>query len=314
MADHQGEDLLVEIEALAAALAGEAGAMLRSRFRTHLEVEYKDKDKRDPVTSADKEVQAYLVEAISEKFPDHRVVGEEAPEEEEDSEEEGTAAADYLWVLDPLDGTTNFLNGLPIYGVSIGVLHRGTPVAGAVFVPWPSDHGGHVLHARKGGGAKLDGEPLVMPRSEGPEANRLSGLPGIFGARYRFRKPMRRKVGEVRLSGSIVYELALTALGAYQYVMLGGPRLWDVAAGVLVVMEAGGAVLVGQSRRVGWQPLSLLGPSWDSGPPTTKDVRSWAAPMVVGMADVAPFVAENIRDRSHLSSRVARLAKRLVSR
>ena len=314
MADHSGEDLLVDIEALAAALAGQAGAMLRTRFRTSLEVEYKDEEKRDPVTSADKEVQAYLAEAISEKFPDHRIVGEEAPEEEQDSEEEGTGAADYLWVLDPLDGTTNFLNGLPIYGVSIGVLHRGTPVAGALFVPWPTDEGGHVLHARKGGGASLDGEPLVMPRSEGPEANRLSGLPGIFGARYRFRKPMRRKVGEVRLSGSIVYELALTALGTFQYSVLGCPRLWDVAAGVVVVVEAGGAVLVGQGRRGGWQPLSLLGPSWDSGPPSTKLIRSWAAPMVVGMADVAPFVAENIRDRSRFGGRVARLARKLVYR
>ena len=308
MAGVPGEELLIEMESLAAGLAGQGGAMLRSRFRGSLEVEYKDEHKRDPVTSADKEVQAYLTEAISQKFPDHVVVGEE------DSEEEGTVASDYLWILDPLDGTTNFLNGLPIYGVSIGVLHRGTPVAGALFVPWPTEKGGHVLHARKGGGARLDGEPLVMPRSEGPEPNRLTGLPGIFGARYRFRKPMRRKVGEVRLSGSIVYELALTALGAYQYVVLGGPRLWDVAAGVLVVMEAGGAVMVGQGRRGGWQPLSLLGPSWDSGRPSTKDVRSWAAPMVAGMADVAPFVAANIRDRSRFGGRVARLVRKLVTR
>ena len=112
-------------------------------------------------------------------------------------------AADVLWVLDPLDGTTNFLNGLPVYAVSIGVLYRGTPVAGALFVPWPGSNGGVVLHARRGGGARMEDEALSVLDGDAPEAGRLTGLPASFGARFRVGSGLRRQPGEVRVTGSI---------------------------------------------------------------------------------------------------------------
>ena len=299
------QELLTKMEARAVDMAWSAGDLLRRRFGGPLEVKYKDKHQRDPVTSADKEAQELLSASISKEFPEHAILGEEGPEEE------GAIAADVLWLLDPLDGTTNFLNGLPIYGVSIGALYQGVPVAGALFIPWPADSAGQVLHARRGGGAKMNGEALSMAVDEVPQPNRLTGLPGIFGARYRFKKPMRGRIGEVRLSGSVVYEMALTALGAFQYAVFGGPRVWDVAAGALVVMEAGGTVLVRQRRERAWRPLDTLGPSWVPRPPSGKELRSWAAPMVVGSSQVAPFVAAHIGDRSHFTSSIARLARKL---
>ncbi|HCH10345.1 MAG TPA: inositol monophosphatase, partial [Dehalococcoidia bacterium] len=69
---------------------------------------------------------------------------------------------DFLWVLDPLDGTKNFLHGLPVYACSVGVLYKGAPVAGAVFVPWPVEGGGIVFHAHKGGGAFADSEMISV--------------------------------------------------------------------------------------------------------------------------------------------------------
>ena len=300
------DGLATQIEARAAEMARRAGEILQERFGRPLEVEYKDKKRQDPVTSADKECQAYLVDAISHHFPDHGIVGEEGSDAAADA-----AATDFLWIIDPLDGTTNFLNGLPIYAVSIAVLHQGTPLVGALFIPWPGKIGGVVLHARRGGGAWMDGEPLSIPHSEGPEANRLTGLPASFGAGFRLGKGLRGKVGEVRVTGSIAYELALTACGAFQYAVFGAPRIWDVAGGVVIVMEAGGMVLIRQRKGRRWEPATTLGPTWERKPPSFKDIRNWATPVIAGNAQVAPLVAANIRSRLFLLARIARMLRRL---
>ncbi len=300
------EGLAMEIEARAVEMARGAGRILQSRFSGPLEVEYKDdKKEQDPVTSADKESQAYLSEYIARHFPDHGIVGEEGSQEDE------SPAPEFLWILDPLDGTTNFLNGLPIYAVSIGVLHRGKPIAGALYIPWPGEKDGVVLHARKGGGAWMDEEPISIPGSETIRANRLTGLPASLGARFRLGKDLRRRVGEVRVTGSVAYELALTALGTFQYVVFGGPRIWDMAGGTIIVMEAGGAVMAVSSNRRRWEPLTALGPPWEKGTPTMKEVRNWSASLIVGNAHIASFVGANLRGRYPISARVARIMRRL---
>ena len=286
--------LAVEMESVAVEMAREAGRMLQARFRGQLEVEYKDDKKQDPVTSADKECQAYLIDTISSRFPDHGVIGEEGGD---DVDAADATAPDTLWILDPLDGTTNFLNGLPLYGVSIGVLQRGTPLVAAIFIPWPGEAEGLVLHARRGAGAWLNEERLALPRSEGPEAVRLIALPGSFGAMFRVRKEMAGRLGQPRMTGSIVYELALTACGAFQYVVFGGPKIWDVAAGALLIVEAGGAVLVRRRASRRWEPMESLGPSWDGDPPSLKEVRGWTAPMIAGNSGVAPLIASGLRRR-----------------
>ena len=298
--------LLVEMEARAAEMARDAGKILKGHFGGHLDVEYKGKGKRDPVTSADKESQSYLCETISRLFPGHGIVAEEGPEEGD------AALPDLTWVLDPLDGTTNYLNGLPIYAVSIAVLHRGEPIAGALYVPWPGQNGGIVLQAHRGGGARLDGQPLSIPQAEGLETSRLVGLPGSFGARFRLGKGMRGRVGEPRVTGSIAYEMALTACGVMQYAVFGGPRVWDVAAGALVVVEAGGTVLIRRRRR--WEPLGVLGPSWEAGSPSYKDMRGWAASLIAGDAQAATLVAASLRARAGLIASVGRLLRMVQSR
>ena len=299
------ESLVAEIEAKAADMARQSGEILRQYFRRPLEVEYKDKKEQDPVTTADKESQRYLCEAISRDFPEHGILGEEGPEDRE------AAAADFLWVLDPLDGTTNFINGLPAYAVSIGVLHRGSPLVGALFIPWPGQNDGLVLHARKGGGSWAGEERVSISEGDGPKANRLAGLPASFGARFRLRKGLRGRVGEVRVTGSIAYELALTTLGGFQYVLFGGPRVWDVAAGAVLVTEAGGAALVGNKGGRLWEPLTTLGPPWEGGRPNLGQIRDWVTPLIAGEAKVTAVVVANLQRRRSLTGRITRLARKL---
>ena len=307
--------LLADISAHAVDMARGAGAILTGYFGQTLEVEYKDKDQRDPVTNADKESQDFLKRAISDHFPDHSILGEE-------DEEDDAPAQDFVWVLDPLDGTRNYLSGLPVYACSIGVMYRGVPVFGALFVPWPSEGGGVVIHATKGAGAFVEQERLSVAGTDGPNGNSLATFPASFGGRYRFPKSARDKVGEVRVTGSIAYEMAMAAKGTVQYAVVTAPHLWDVAGGAVIVMEAGGLVMRGRRpqglkavlQTVRWEPLESFVPAWDHGGVTLKDLRRWSEPMVVGNPGAVRFVIANMKTRSLLRYRLSRATRRLGRR
>ena len=306
------EDLpLVEMESLAVGMAGEAGEILARYFRSlgALNVEFKDKRERDPVTNADTECQRLLVKAIAERFPEHGILGEE----DEDKEKEDSPAPDTVWVLDPLDGTRNFLNGLPVYASSIGVMHRGVPVVGAVFIPWPGGDG-MVVRAHRGGGAFAGDEPIgVFPESE-PHASRLVTLPAYFGAAYSFRKPMRGKVGELRNLGSLAYDMVMVAMGVTQYSITTGPHLWDVVGGLAVAAEAGAHIALGRRERrllglaqsTRWERTESLAPSWRSGETTMRELRRWVMPVAVANPAIVEMVTSNLRARPATVRRLRR--------
>ena len=289
---------LAEIEAHAAGAARRAGAVLAQRFGGPLRVEYKDDRKGDPVTTVDREVQRQIAEGISERFPEHGIVGEEDPEDD-------ATVRELTWVLDPLDGTTNFISGLPLYASSVGVLHRGRPVAGAVFLSWPCPEGGVVMHARRGGGAFRDGEPLGPAGETGREGPAIAGMPGSFASVYRFRKAARERVGEPRVMGSIVYELGLVALGALDYSVVNAPRLWDVAAGVLLIAETGGLVVRGRRvrgvgrllGRTSWEPMEALVAPCEEGVTRHAELRRWSTPLAAGRPEAVGYVTARLRRR-----------------
>ena len=306
------DGFLQEIETSAVQFAHGAGEILSARFGRQIAIEYKDKEQRDPVTEVDKACQEYLVREIGRKYPDHSILGEEGSGE--DSKEAETSSSDFLWVLDPLDGTTNYLNGLPVFASSIGVLYRGRPVAGALYIPWPTAGGGFVLHCRRGAGCFAGDDRVSVYEAEEIVNNRLVGLPGFFGMGTRFGPGMKGRTGEVRTTGSIAYELAMTACGVLQYAVIGGPRMWDMAAGALTVVEAGGTVmtrLLGQKR---WGKMDSLVPTWNEKPPTLKELRQWVAPLVAGNNHAAPLVANNLRPRFRPVARLKRQYRRVRAR
>ena len=292
-----GDSLLAAIEARAIELARGGGSVLSEYFGGNLDIQYKDDNQRDPVTDADHKTQEFLVKGINESFPDHDILGEE----DDDSQDGDAPAGDFLWVLDPLDGTKNFLHGLPVYACSVGVLYRGEPIVGAVYTPWPKG-GGVVHHARKGGGAFTDGAPISAVELDSPQANQLITVPGMFDRLYNFDAPMRGKTGDPRVTGSIAYELIMVARGITQYMYTSNPHLWDIVGGVAIAMEAGSALMVGQ-RRAGpmgmfpslhWRESSALIDNWSSGETKVRDLRRWARPLVLGSPPIARFVSENL--------------------
>ncbi|MGB2987358.1 MAG: inositol monophosphatase [Phycisphaerae bacterium] len=230
MADELVQDML----ALATHLAKEAAAIALPRLG-HTSVTWKADS--SPVTDVDHAVQAHIVNAIAEAYPDHAVCAEETLREPH--AHPNRANARYCWVIDPLDGTRNYASGLPCFATSIAVLDRSRPVVAVVL-----EHNVHYLYtAVLGGGATLDGQPIHV--KEGPAgADILVGTPSSKD---------KLAVAVVcnwaatpglicRNLGSTALHLAMVASGALNGVFGRRSKIWDIAAGVLLVTEAGGRI------------------------------------------------------------------------
>lgn len=280
------EAMLAEIGAHAARIAAGAGALLLDLFQGPLTVEFKDQNQRDPVSQADRRAEQYLREAIQERFPDHAILGEEG-------KDAGPAGAEYTWVLDPLDGTTNYINGLPLFAVSVGVLRWGRPAAGAIWTAVSPSGAPARFSAHAGAGAVLDGRRLHIedrgPVSNLPAPRRLAAVPGGFAAVLGFSGPLRRRPGEPRVLGSIAVESAFVAAGVLQYAIFWSPKIWDIAAAATIVREAGGVALVRSSG--GWRDLDLFRPRRDRKTGALRPLREWSAPVIVAAPPLARSVS-----------------------
>ena len=293
---------LQQIEEAAAEIAMGAGALLLRYFKGPLDVAYKANDKRNPVTDADHASDEYIRGEIARRFPDHGIVSEEMEAAPED-------APDIAWIIDPLDGTTNFLHGVPVFGACIGVLERGAPVAAAIFTPSIHAPEGSVIHGRRGGGAFEADRRLTISNDASPTEDRLMGfLPTYFLRMFDFRKQVRRRLGDIRSSGSTAYESALAARGSVDYVVFSGPYLWDVAPGVLLVQEAGGAVWGKAVRAQTWQPFDRFAGA-DNAAPSLRELRDWRGALILGAPTAAQFIADGTRHRPYRMRRLLRRAR-----
>lgn len=217
------------------AIAREAGELLRRSVGTVRSVERKLGQETNLVTEVDRASEALIKERIRAKYPTHAVLGEETGGSLE--------GAETVWIIDPLDGTTNFTHGLPIFCVSIGVQHRGELVAGAVYDPNQDE----LFSAEKGSGAFLNGRRLrVTEESDLRNSLLVTGFP------YTIRENPDRAIEHfttflkeaqaVRRLGSAALDLCYVAAGRIDGMWEVWLNPWDVAAGVLMVGESGGVV------------------------------------------------------------------------
>ena len=303
MVDVIDSKTLLDWQSSAAELADNAGFLLSNFFPNPcksgktLEIEFKNGSDGDPVTQADRETQDFLVKEIQRRYPDHGVVGEEDHGNDD-------LTPDTVWIIDPLDGTRNFMHGLPFYACSIGIIHGGVPVVGAIFLPWPSSkERGIVLQCSRGNGASVDGSPISIIKKGESAAKGLITLPGSFEAQFGGATKDIGKVGEVRMTGSIVYEMSMVELGITQYAAIPSARLWDIAAGVAMIVEAGGAVMHLEkgsnptpffSGRWEWDRSHSLLPRWDCSDYTFNDLRKPSRPMLIGHSDLLDRISGNL--------------------
>jgi myo-inositol-1(or 4)-monophosphatase len=295
---------LEDFERTAVELANAAGEQALQAFRSTLVLEFKGKRQDSPVTALDRDVETFLREKLRFAFPDHGLLGEEHADDI-------AADARFVWVIDPIDGTMNFASGLPLFGISIGLLDNGAPVAGCIWVPVGPTLGPGAYHARVGGGAWFDDQPVRVSRAE-DERGQIMALPGGFLRAFRFRRPGRdvprpaRALPDPRTTGSCTAELVLIASGALRAGVFIKPSIWDVAAGVLIVREAGGDVLTWHDGH--WQSFERFEPAppeKGKGPPA---LRHWGRPLLMG----APDAVERLTARMAWHPRLPRPLQKLI--
>ncbi len=253
--------VLAEWELMAVEMARIAGAEIENALGRTLTVRYKTlvgddlpARYRDPVSEVDSAVEALIRQRLADRFPDHGILGEEM--------EEPPSASETVWAVDPIDGTTNFVNGFPLFAGSIGVLHRGRPVAGAIWCSATHALRAGIYHAHRGGPLKYEGEALALRANPGVR-RRLAGTPSLSGQadeHWDFRK-----------TGSASIECAFVAAGLLEVASFSAPNVWDVAAGICLVEAAGHATLVLDDE--GWTAFRTFGD-----PPP----RAWGRALILG--------------------------------
>ena len=229
------EDALVDV-AVAAAQAG--GEVILKAHRARVPgtlTESSTKGMNDYVTEVDRAAEDRIISVIREIYPDHDFQAEETPQEE--------FRSDYRWIIDPLDGTTNFIHGYPMFAVSVGLAHKGRMKVGVVFDPLR----GELFRAETGQGAWLNDVRIQVSQVRRlEEALLTTGFP--FKAQQHLHKYLEifkelfKASSGIRRAGAAALDLAYVAAGRADgfFEMMLSP--WDMAAGAVLVTEAGGVV------------------------------------------------------------------------
>ncbi len=224
---------LDDIKRTAVAAAYKGAEALRARFGKLTEI--RKKGAVDLVTEADIASERAIIQTLRHAFPGHAVMAEESGETAGDR--------DCLWIIDPLDGTTNFAHQVALFAVSIAFAHQGRLALGVVFNPLS----GELFSAVEGRGASLNGRPIrVSPVAELGESLLVTGFPYNFADAMpslmgRFARCLKASQG-VRRLGAAALDLCYVAAGRFEAFWEQNLKPWDTAAGVVIVREAGGIV------------------------------------------------------------------------
>ena len=197
----------------------------RIALRYFNRVEGTRKEDRTLVTDADLEIEDLLVDCLKRTYPDHGIVGEEGTNE---------VCGDYVWAIDPLDGTRAFLSGLPVWGVPIGLLWRGQPWLGVFHLPLLDEW---YYSPSPSEGAFWNDQPIHCPVPQGWNEDSLLCVPADVHLEYGISFP-----GIVRALGSAAAHLCYVARGNAMAVFLHKPGIWDIAAGAAILEAAGGSL------------------------------------------------------------------------
>lgn len=210
----------------------ESGKILMDYFGKNYKVDFKVDN--SPVTIADTESEKNIIKLLNNKFPDHSILGEESGANDNSS--------DYLWVIDPLDGTSNFSNDIPYFCISVGLLYKKDPILALVFDPIHND----LFTAYKDGGSYLNGKKIDLQMNNMPKTKYISIV-------YTRNAEQKRNINKIfinlnppefrmRNMGAAALELAYVSSNKLHGIYINGNNPWDVCAGVLLVQEAGGII------------------------------------------------------------------------
>ena len=212
----------------------EAGRVILMYFNQLDRLEYSSKGRNDYVSQADVEAERAVLDVLTRAYPDHGIIAEESGERE---------GSEYTWIIDPLDGTTNFLHGFPMFAVSVAVKRAGVLEHGVVYDPLHDE----MFTASRGEGAQLNGKRLRVSTTRQLAPSLLgTGFPfrdlGIIEPWMRSFQSLLPKTSGIRRAGAAALDLAYVAAGRLDGFWEFGLKPWDMAAGALLIREAGGLV------------------------------------------------------------------------
>ncbi len=224
---------MLTIAVRAARTAGDI--IVRSMDRVNL-LTITPKGRNDFVSEVDRQAEREIIHTLQKAYPTHAFLGEE-------SGRQGPAKTDFVWVIDPLDGTTNFLHGFPQFCVSIALLHRGRIEKGVIYDPLRQE----LFTAARGAGASLNNRRIRVSKQNGLKGALLgTGFPfkdqRHVDAYLGMMRDLMRDTAGIRRAGSAALDLAYVAAGRLDGFWEIGLKRWDMAAGILLIQEAGGIV------------------------------------------------------------------------
>jgi myo-inositol-1(or 4)-monophosphatase len=211
--------------------AREAGEMLKKNFGTQVKVERKAD--RSLVSTFDRVAERIIIGRLQEDFPSWSVIGEES----------GISAtgSEYCWVIDPLDGTHNYLRNIPVYGVSIGLMRGEEFVAGVIYMPAEGD----CYAAEQGAGAWKNGQRITVSQGATIEECSMasdSDFRSDVEQKIHFLRQFAPRLFFIRMTGSSARNLTFLAEGIIDMVIEFNDPIWDFAAGTVLIREAGGKI------------------------------------------------------------------------
>jgi myo-inositol-1(or 4)-monophosphatase len=214
--------------------ARKAGKIITRAIQDLNSIRISEKGKNDFVTETDQHAEEAILEIIRTAYPSHAILAEESGEHEGD---------EYQWIIDPLDGTRNFIHGIPHCAISIALKHRGRLEHGLIYDPFLDE----LFTASRGQGARLNNHRIRVGNLAVLEQSLVNTtLPRnnskAFDEQMNLLKNIGHNVNAVRMTGCAALGLAYTAVGRYDMYWEMGLKSWDIAAGALVVREAGGIV------------------------------------------------------------------------
>jgi len=226
---------MLTIAVRAARAAGDLIARYSSRVDT---LTITPKGRNDFVSEVDKQAEREIIAILQKAYPSHGFLGEEGGRQNS-----ALGKSEFMWVIDPLDGTTNFLHGFPQYSVSIALLHKGKLECGVVYDPNRQE----LFTAKRGAGAMLDNRRIRVSKQKSYNGALLgTGFPfkdqRHMDAYLAIFKDFMKDTAGVRRPGSAALDLAYVACGRYDGFWEFGLKPWDMAAGALLIQEAGGIV------------------------------------------------------------------------
>ena len=243
---------------------------------------------RDLVSEADKNSQKIIEKVMSKKFPSHPLLGEEDPPNSD------RKPGDWIWAVDPIDGTNNFVNNSQQYAISVSVLYKGAPIVGAIWIPWAnSKKNGIIMESFKGGGTWIGNKKIIIPKTNTKPVNgRLSGLPHQL-SNFKLHKNIKNSLGEERVIGSTAYELFMVANGSLQFAISGFANVWDFAASIILIQEAEGKINCLNNNGIfsdfnGWiQPYCNKYETYNK-------LREWKGIFLAGNPEIVDYLSSHI--------------------